>query len=98
MWRAVATVPEIDKASIENLSEVEHGLLFHFLAEDHPRVLKTLLGRIDEYRAREAARKAMPAHPFTTHEGMSLCYWRFGAGACLRSAGDEIHATEADRA
>jgi hypothetical protein len=83
---------------IDDLSDVERGMLIRELAEAHPRITKQLLDWIDLHRKREAVRQSMPQHPLTPHEGipgLRLCYFRRGDAMCLRGADDPLHAVAA---
>jgi hypothetical protein len=82
---------------MDALTDVERGILLHVLAERHPRITKQLLDQIDLYRKRDAAREAMPHHPFTQHErvpdlGMMFCFFRHNDATCLREKDHTVHA------
>jgi hypothetical protein len=87
-------VPDLEQR-IDDLSDVERGILIRELAETHPRITKQLLKWIDLHRETDAARQSMPRHPLTQHKGipgLQLCYFYHKGAACLRMADDPLHA------
>jgi hypothetical protein len=86
-------VPDLEQR-IDELSDVDRGMLIRELANNHPRITRQLLNLIDLHRERDAVRQSMPRHPHTQHErtpGLQLCYFRQGDAWCLRMADDPLH-------
>ena len=74
---------DLDKR-LDSLSDGDRAMLVRELLDSHPRIAEHLLDRVDLYHRREAAREAMPPHPFTTHPriaGLHLCHFHHGGAS-----------------
>lgn len=82
------------KDRIANLDDHGRNRIARLLGEEHPRIMKRLLDKIDKESQEMAVREAMPPHPATSDDVVDdtkLCWWNHDGVLCLRAVDNPLH-------